>query len=321
MKKIIITEAYEYYWKFATERQSIFYNRYENKAKITNNPILKKYKFTNAYRASDRVSQYLIKEVIYKNNNYSLDDILFRILLFKIFNKIETWEYLIKRLGDIRFESFNYKYYDQLLNERMAKGNTIYSSAYMMPSATKFKQQKKHSNHLLLLEYIMKDNFLNKVLNTNSLEELYKLLLSYPSFGKFLAFQYAIDINYSTLTDFSENDFIVAGPGALDGISKCFKNFKDFSSEYLIKYMTENQHKEFERYGLNFKNLWGRDLKLIDCQNLFCEISKYTRVALPDIQGISKRTRIKQKFKPLNTSIKFFYPPKGGINNNIKGLQ
>ena len=77
MKKIIITEAYEYYWKFATERQSIFYNRYENKAKITNNPILKKYKFTNAYRASDRVSQYLIKEVIYKNNNYSLDDILF----------------------------------------------------------------------------------------------------------------------------------------------------------------------------------------------------------------------------------------------------
>ena len=72
MKKIIITEAYEYYWKFATERQSIFYNRYENKAKITNNPILKKYKFTNAYRASDRVSQYLIKEVIYKNNNYYL---------------------------------------------------------------------------------------------------------------------------------------------------------------------------------------------------------------------------------------------------------
>ena len=85
--------------------------------------------------------------------------------------------------------------------------------------------------------------------------------------------------------------------------------------------MTENQHKEFERYGLNFKNLCGRDLKLIDCQNLFCEISKYTRVALPDIQGISKRTRIKQKFKPLNTSIKFFYPPKWGINNNIKGLQ
>ena len=71
MKKIIITEAYEYYWKFATERQSIFYNRYENKAKITNNPILKKYKFTNAYRASDRVSQYLIKEVIYKNNKKS----------------------------------------------------------------------------------------------------------------------------------------------------------------------------------------------------------------------------------------------------------
>lgn len=314
------TEAYKYYWKFATERQNIFFNRQENKKNLTIDPILKEYKFTNAYRASDRVSQYLIKEVIYKDNNYSLDDILFRILLFKIFNKIETWEYLESRLGDVRFESFNYNYYNKLLNERMSNDKVIYSNAYMMPSATKFMQQRKHSNHLLLLEYMMNNGFLNKVLNTTTLEDLYKLLLSYPSFGKFLAFQYAIDINYSTLTDFSENDFIIAGPGALDGISKCFKNFNDFSPEYVIHYMTEHQQEEFTKYDLEFKNLWGRDLQLIDCQNLFCEISKYTRVALPDIKGIAKRTRIKQKFKQKKTPIDFFYPPKWGINDNIKGL-
>jgi len=52
--------------------------------------------------------------------------------------------------------------------------------------------------------------------------EVYERLLRYPGLGPFLAFQYAIDLNYSDLLDFDEDDFVVAGPGALDGISKCF---------------------------------------------------------------------------------------------------
>jgi len=321
MNKLKKTEPYEYYWKFAVERQNIFFNRinHVNSQYFTKDTILQEYKFTNAYRASDRVSQFLIKNVIYKDIGYSNEDILFRILLFKLFNKIETWQYLESQLNDIRYDSFTYKQYNQLLDNYMKKGNVVYSNAYMMPSAVKFGQQRKHANHLLLLEYMMKDNLTEKVLHINSLQDLYLLLLSYPSFGKFLAFQYAIDINYSNLTNFSENDFIVAGPGAIDGISKCFSNYKDFSSEYIIKYMTERQDEEFQKYDLNFKSLWGRNLHLIDCQNLFCEISKYTRVALPHIEGKAKRTRIKQKFKQNHTPIEFFYPPKWNINQYIKG--
>lgn len=318
MGRLLRTEAYEYYWKFAVERQNIFFKKFSSKKKLTSDPIFQEFKFTNAYRASDRVSQYLIKNVIYKNGDYSLEDMLFRILVFKVFNKIETWEYLESRLEDIRYETFDFQYYNQLLNEAMNNGQAIYSNAYMMPSAVKFKQLRKHSNHLLLIEYMMNNGLLDKVISTSSLEALYKLLLSYPSFGKFLAFQYSIDINYSTLTDFSENDFVVAGPGALDGISKCFKNYNEYSAEYIIQYVTEHQNDEFQKYDLEFKNLWGRDLHLIDCQNLFCEISKYTRVALPDIKGIANRKRIKQKFKENKQPIDFYYPPKWNINQYIK---
>ena len=35
---------------------------------------------------------------------------------------------------------------------------------------------------------------------------------------------YAIDLNYTTLTSHSEWSFVVAGPGALDGLSKCFES-------------------------------------------------------------------------------------------------
>ena len=321
-KKLKQTEAYKYYWKFATERQNIFFNRINNinKNEFTEDEILQEYKFTNAYRASDRVSQFLIKEVIYNDNNYSNEDVLFRIILFKLFNKIETWQYLESKLKDIRYSTFKYDMYNELISDYMNRGNVVYSNAYMIAPATKkFLQKRKHSNHLLLLEFMMKDNITQKVLNAKSLEEIYLIMKSYPSFGKFLSFQFAIDINYSELIDFSENDFVVAGPGALDGISKCFENYKDFSPEYIIKYMDEQQDNEFKKYDLDFKSLFGRKLHLIDCQNLFCEVSKYTRVALPNVEGVAKRTRIKQKFKYNKTLIEFFYPPKWNINDTMKG--
>jgi hypothetical protein len=87
--------------------------------------------------------------------------------------------------------------------------------------------------------------------------------------------------------------------------------------EYLIiRLMADNQEKEFDRLNLNFHNLWGRKLQLIDCQNIFCEVDKYSRVAHPHINGYSHRTRIKQKFTDNEKEpIEFYFPPKWGINN------
>jgi hypothetical protein len=318
--KLKPTLAYDYYWKFAYERQNIFFRKLSHiSAPFSEDKIFQKYKFTNAYRASDRVSQFLINHVIYSKEQYSEHDILFRILLFKIFNKIDTWLHLEKIFQNISWETYNYTTYNDILTQYKLQ-NSIYSNAYIMASPKLQSNVKKHSNHLLLIEYMLKDNLLDKILNAKSLKEVYEILLSYPSLGKFLAYQLTIDINYSELCNFSENDFVKAGPGALDGISKCFKNFDQFSPEYIIQYVTEQQKDEFKRLNLNFKNLWGRDLHLIDCQNLFCEISKYTRVALPNLKGVSNRTKIKQKYIQNKEPIKIFYPPKWKINDLIKGI-
>ena len=82
--------------------------------------------------------------------------------------------------------------------------------------------------------------------------------------------------------------------------------------------MADNQEREFERLGIKFQSLWGRRLQLIDCQNLFCEVDKYARVAHPDVAGISGRTRIKQKFSPTGPLDLPWYPPKWGINSKIE---
>lgn len=313
------TPVFDSYWKFAAERQRVFLKKLRgDKEPFTDDPVLQEYKFTNAYRASDRVSQYLIRNVIYPiTQEFDSRDILFRILLFKTFNKIETWEYLEKNIGVITYSDYSFERYEKLLSER-SKKNTLYSGAYIMTSGKSFfGYDKKFKNHLRLLEFMINDNIDSKVQECKSMSELFVLLKSYPTIGNFLAYQYCIDINYSKLSDYSENDFVLAGPGALDGISKCFYNHYEFSSEYLIQYMVDNQKDEFNRAGVIFNNLWGRELHLIDCQNLFCEISKYSRVSYPEIKGISGRKRIKQRYKSKG-GYSVWYPPKWGINKYIE---
>src|SRR5690348_15425372 len=67
--KVLVTPVFQAYWWFAAERQEIFFRRLEsaNRA-LTNDPVLNTYRFTNSYRASDRVSQYLIRNVIYRDD-------------------------------------------------------------------------------------------------------------------------------------------------------------------------------------------------------------------------------------------------------------
>lgn len=310
--------VYDAYWYLAAERQNIFFNRLNDElGPWTYDPILQKHKFTNAYRASDRVSQYLIKNVIYKGSQKP-NEVFFRIILFKLFNKIETWELLNKKLTCISYSKFNYRDYDAALSSAMNKGKAIYSAAYIMASGAKiFGGGRKHQSHLKLIQMMMDDQLPEKLFQCTSMEQAYNLLLGYPMIGSFLAYQLATDVNYSEITNFSEMSYVMPGPGALNGIRKCFSNLGEYSTEDVIKMMADIQEKEFERLGLNFKTLWGRQLQLIDCQNIFCETDKYARVKFPEVQGQTKRTRIKQKFQMTLDKLEPWYPPKWDINKRI----
>ncbi len=313
------TAVYDAYWCFAAERQNIFHRRTRGEPQPwTDDPILSRHKFTNAYRASDRVSQYLIKNVIYKGDQDSFE-IFFRIILFKLFNKISTWEMLENEFGEVRYSEYSYKRYDQLLTKAMESKAVIYSAAYIMPSGTKtFNVKKKHRAHLMLLERMMEDELPLRMADARSMMEGFKLLRSYPLMGDFLSYQYVTDINYSTLTNFDESEFVIPGPGALSGIAKCFYSLGGLSESDIIRMMADKQKEEFEKRNLKFKDLWGRPLQLIDCQNLFCETDKYARVSHPEFKGLMNRTRIKQIFNANADQINYWYPPKWGINDRIK---
>jgi len=315
------TVVFDSYWRFAAERQNIFFKKLEN-AQIpwTDDQILSTYKFTNAYRASDRTTQYLIRNVIYRNDlPASSKEVFFRIMIFKLFNKIETWQLLENKIGSIIYAEYSFDRYDRVLTEAMKSEQTIYSAAYIMPSGGKtFGHTTKHRNHLKLIELMMADELPHKLADATNMHKGFDLLREYPTLGDFLAYQFITDVNYSEITNFSEMDFVIPGPGALDGIRKCFLDLGGLNEPEIIKFMADIQESEFERLGLDFKSLWGRNLQLIDCQNLFCEVDKYARMKHPDIAGISGRTRIKQKYSANTQPVDYWYPPKWGINQAIE---
>jgi hypothetical protein len=318
-KSFEITPVFHAYWHFATERHAIFRRRLRELWPATADPILAKFKFTNAYRVLDRTSQYLVGEVIRKGDQ-SPRELFFRILLFKLFNKIETWELLRQHLGELRSSEYRFELFDHILLEALLRKQRIYSAAYIMPSGGPNGESRKHRSHLRLLESMMLQDAPHKLQAVKTMAEGFAILRSYPMIGNFLAYQFVTDLNYSSLTNFSEREFVVAGPGAMDGLKKCFPTMSASDAPTLIRFMCDHQEKLQQELGLEPVNLCGRPLQLIDCQNLFCETDKYARVAYPDIAGLSGRTRIKQSFRASGPLLIPVFPLKWNLNSrSIQG--
>ena len=265
-------EVYDLYWYFACERQNIFIKKLNGEpAPWTKDLILQEYKFCNSYRVNDRVSQYLLKNVIYNGKSYSNEDMLFRILLFKLFNKESTWELLLNNFEDINLKNFNFNEYSSVLEKAISNGIKIYNDAYISCANKAFGYDRKHDNHLALLNKMFNgDKMQNKIVKCKTMEEVFNIIKSYPLIGNFMAYQLVTDINYSEVVNWKEDESTVA------------------------------------------KRIGKRPLQLIDCQNIFCELNKYCRQALPELK--SNRTKIKKRYIQKGEKINYMYPPKWKIN-------
>lgn len=316
------TEVYDTFWYFAAERQAVFFERLKGSPyPWTEDPIMRQYKFTNAYRASDRVSQYLIRNVIYEGDQ-DPREVFFRTVLFKIFNRIETWEMLEDEFGTVSYADYSFERYDSILTPAIESGRRLFSAAYIMPSGGKrIDRPRKHSRYLELLGWMIEDALPERLGEARNMREAFELLRGYPMIGDFLAYQYVTDLNYGEIMNFDEMEFVMPGPGARNGIRKCFEDLGGLSEVDIIKVVADRQEEEFERLGLEFESLWGRSLQLIDCQNLFCEVDKYARIAHPYAKGVTNRTRIKQSYSPTLEPVCYWYPPKWGINDLVAGSE
>ena len=311
-------EVFDAYWRLAAERQRVFELRRDDpEGPWTDDPILRRYKFCNTFRASDRISQYLISRVIYAPEAVDLpsEDVFLRIVLFRLFSKERTWEALEQATGGVRRATLDPDRLSRVLDALRDDG-PIYTAAFILCAHDAYGHRVKHHNHLELVARMFAPGALGaELIAASSLSDVYHALRAWPMIGAFMGYQLAIDLNYSDRLEFDENDFTVPGPGAVRGLSKVFSDFGDRTPQQLIMDMVQCQDEHFGRLGLSWSGLFGRPLHAIDCQGLFCETDKYARRAFPELK--SNRVRIKQEFRADPTPLELFYPPKWGINDRL----
>lgn len=331
MNRIVPNDNLTYLFYWCCERMNIFWKRYNGEQQPwTDDEILQQYKFTNVYRVLDRSSQYMLRNVIYNGKQYSPEDMFFRILLYKHFNLPDTWDALIKEFCDVTYNT-GWENIARFLDDRIGRGITIYSNAFMLtgwfytlPRYACIRGQSKHRGYFEVFRQRIFDNGrIDVFLRATRFEELFNLFKELEPFSDFMAQQYCLDLNYSSLYHFTENDFVAVGPGAKRGIQFAFKGDHKDDGEAVVRWTQEHFDELMVRFcqdsGMVWNPLpWEPVPTLTNIQNCFCELSKYAKA-----MGVSFNGRLRGRVKNVYTTPKpdfpYVFPRKWNVDMPLKG--
>ena len=243
----------------------------------TDDPLLQKLPFCNTYRVLDRVSQYLIREVIEKGSQNAIE-LVFRILLFSTFTSINTYETLQDAIGPLTWSTYERANYERVLRRLYDDKVSIYTGAYIKP-APDLGFTENFMNHLVLIEILMRD-LPKQCQDAEYIVDVFEWLCTFKSMGDFTAYQLVLNLSYSKVLNFSDYDFVVVGLGSRRGLQRCFEGQIPRAYEVdIIRWMQLTQPDHFERLNLKFRGLGptGRPMMLCDIEHTLCEIDKYIR--------------------------------------------
>lgn len=278
-KEIISREALLY---FVWEREAIKIakdNKYQGV--LTADPILSKYKFTNIRRKDDRVSKWIIKNIIEVECE---QDLWFSLLIARLINWPPTLKYLIDENFLLHSaEKFDAVNFSNLIEQYRQTGAKAYSGAYMVYPTKKDVGAVKS---LSIAKYIISPSIkLNARIKSNlkqenSIENFVEILSGCFGISTFIAGQVAADMTYLEAPLHSAKDlysYAPIGPGSSKGL-----NYLLGRSAY-ASWKQEDFNKELININDDIKTyLEIEDLTLHDVQNIMCEYSKYTRTILKE---------------------------------------
>jgi hypothetical protein len=123
---------------------------------------------------------------------------------------------------------------------------------------------------------------LDAVKSASSLKRVWQVFNDTQGFGRFLAYELSIDVNYSRLIDFSENDWVNAGPGCKRGILWIW-GARDSSKRWedYIAFLQARQETFISRADrlAEWHEVWpGYPMTLRGVEHSLCEFQKYARV-------------------------------------------
>lgn len=265
------------------ERHSIYLKRlYGVPPPWTEDPILRKYKFTNVFRELDRTSVWMRKNLIGMWTDAPADLILFNACVFRRFGTSEFSE----KIGFIT--KWNPDKICKLATEMLARGERVFTGAYNIPNmGLSLPKTEVVVFHTLGPIWKVRKELVGIALETKSLEETHRAFLPYPSWGGsgFMAYEVVSDLRWTRVL-FEATDILTwanPGVGARRGLNRLYG--RPFEQGCSAKQCLAEMREIFPILREAWEVLsregeeWGH-LEMRELEHCLCEFDKYERVRL-----------------------------------------
>lgn len=265
---------YEYLIDFATEREAIRRRKEAGLLVLTDNEILRKYRFCNVRRRDDRVTAWLLR--YYYTNN--VGDVWFKALIARLINWPPTLKYLLEKNAiPHRVEEFESDYFIFCLEELKKTGVKMFSSAYVVyPTRLQGTKSENMTNHIIAPLVEIADD-VRHAIEQDSIELTTNVLSECFGIKTFIAGQVTADLTYIMGQLYNATDlytYAPEGPGSKRGLNRLHQRYlkASFMKHQFIDELIEVREKLIKA-SKEFN-----DLTLHDVQNVMCEFDKYLRV-------------------------------------------
>ena len=278
------------FFQYIAQRHEIYKKRLSNMPPPwTSDKILQQYKFTNVFRDLDPGTRYVIDNIIPKCD--SAEKVIFNITIYRLFNKIETFEAV-----GIQDPQFKKKEFEIKIRELKSSGVKVFTNAFIVSGYSNIKGEDKIEKVTNIISEISSSisALADEIARKKDSEFTFLKIKSLQGIGNFLAYQICVDIGYWDKDLYDESTHVVCGPGCKRGLDRIFIRIKDY--EECIRYLEEMQEKEFRKKGIDMDELFSdrkiKRLNLMSIENCLCEFSKY-------MKALNKEGRPRNRYRTI----------------------
>lgn len=266
---------YSTLWYWVKEREAIRVRKDRgDEQPWTDDPILATYRFCNVRREDDRVTVW-VRENIRKR----FADHPFLWLMLCIARQInwpETLAELMRQGAWPDADAFEPSRITRDLNERKARGEKIYTGAYMISApATKGADKQAYIAETVVGDlWRRREVFLSWFAARPTLQGTHERITRSNGWGQFMAYQAVVDMRFTPLLDKAEDiaTWAAAGPGTLRGLNRVHGRAVDHA-------LSQGQAlSEMRGIYKVAQDETGVAMDFSDVPNILCETDKYLRV-------------------------------------------
>lgn len=258
----------------------------------TTDQVLRDFRFTNIRREHDKESKWVIEHIT-SNPELSYEDKLLNVILFRLYNRHETAELISMPFKFSETPDWNPEWYRSLFEAALVEDpkRVFFTAAFHtvgMKNTLKKVTGESYAPMRILkfIKILINEGLVDDIKACTNQQEVYQTMTDYNGIGRFLAYQFYVDMTYIAEFPFSENEFTVAGPGCVMGLNYLFEDRDGMSYEECLFWLRDNLDRLFvEELGKDWdakRVFWDlpeedRCFNVMSLENCFCELSKYIR--------------------------------------------